>query len=163
MASLLSLDPWETARSPPRSADTRPAASNAAASSTANAEWTPPPTRSASIPHRRPPHARRPCSPDTSRSRCLASKSPSRWSSRGSGVTAWTKPYAVEMVPNVADDQLRGLLVEFVGETVDDTLEVKRRNREEGEIAENVEVVVDEKVDRCVVTRNQRKEKKGIR
>ena len=65
------------------------------------------------------------------------------------------------MVPNVSDDQLRGLLVEFVGETVDDTLQVKRRNREEGEIAENVEVVVDEKVDRCVVTRNQRKEKRN--
>ena len=76
-------------------------------------------------------------------------------------MTAWTKPYAVEMVPNVSDDQLRGLLVEFVGETVDDTLQVKRRNREEGEIAENVEVVVDEKVDRCVVTRNQRKEKRN--
>lgn len=70
------------------------------------------------------------------------------------------KPYAVEVVPNISDDQLGRLLIELVGETVGDTLEVKRRNREEGERAENVEIVVDEKVDRCVVTRNQWKHEK---
>lgn len=70
------------------------------------------------------------------------------------------KPYTVEVVPNVSDDQLGRLLIELVGETVGDTLEVKRRNREEGERAENVEIVVDEKVDRCVVTRNQWKHEK---
>lgn len=70
------------------------------------------------------------------------------------------KPYAVEVVPNVSDDQLGRLLIELVGETVGNSLEVKRRNREEEERAENVEVVVDEKVDRCVVTRNQWKHEK---
>ena len=64
------------------------------------------------------------------------------------------------MVPNVSDDQLGRLLIEFVGETVGDALEVKRRNREEDERAENVEIVVDEKVDRCVVTRSQWKHEK---
>lgn len=78
-------------------------------------------------------------------------------------MTALLRPYAVEVVPNVSDDQLRRLLIQLVGETVGDTLEVKRRNREEGEGAENVEVVVDEKVDRGVVTRNQWKHRKNER
>ena len=56
------------------------------------------------------------------------------------------------MVPNVIHDKLGRLLVELVGEATHEALKIKRRDRKQTEIVQNVEIVVDDQIDRGVVT-----------